>query len=127
MKRKALFLVIGVFILGILVGGVATYVGERRFFGWWMGRGGTNEVVQQLTKELQLNADQQQKLESVLDETRARYDSLYKSIQPDREKIRQEGRDQIRALLTPEQRSKFEEFVRRIDERQKRNRPKKGR
>jgi len=124
MNRKAVLLVIGVFILGILVGGLALFVAERRVFSGPSDRGGTNRVVQQLTNDLQLNAEQQQKLESILEETRTRYNSLYESIRPERERIRQEGRDRIRAILSPEQRTKFDEFVRRLDER--RNKPKKG-
>jgi len=35
---------------------------------------------------------------------------------------RQKGREQIRAILTPEQKSKFEEFLKRLDEERKRKR-----
>jgi Spy/CpxP family protein refolding chaperone len=34
---------------------------------------------------------------------------------------RQKSRDQIRALLTPEQKPKLEEFLKRLDEERKRN------
>ncbi len=34
---------------------------------------------------------------------------------------RQKGRDEIRATLTPEQKPKFEEFLRKLDEARKRN------
>jgi Spy/CpxP family protein refolding chaperone len=39
------------------------------------------------------------------------------------DQARQKGRDQIRAILTPEQKPKFEEFLRRLDEERKRNAP----
>jgi Spy/CpxP family protein refolding chaperone len=39
------------------------------------------------------------------------------------EQARQKGRDQIRAILTPEQKPKFEEFLKRMDEERKRNAP----
>ena len=35
--------------------------------------------------------------------------------------LRQKGRDEIRATLTPEQKPKFEEFLRKLDEARKRN------
>ena len=35
--------------------------------------------------------------------------------------LRQKGRDEIRAILTPEQKPKFEEFLRKLDEERKRN------
>jgi len=37
------------------------------------------------------------------------------------EQERQKGRDQIRAILTPKQKPKFEEFLRKHDEEKKRN------
>ncbi len=35
------------------------------------------------------------------------------------EQVRKQGREQIRAILTPEQRPKFEEFLRKLDEERK--------
>lgn len=123
MNRKAIVLVLGVFILGMIVGGLAMYLAEGRVLRSAQ-RGGPGRVVQQLTTDLGLSAEQQKQLESILEETRSHYEKLYETIQPERQKIREEGRDRIRAILSPEQRAKFEEFVRRIDER---NKAKKGR
>ena len=39
------------------------------------------------------------------------------------EQVRQKGRAQVRAILTPEQLPKFEEFLKRMDEERKRNGP----
>jgi Spy/CpxP family protein refolding chaperone len=36
------------------------------------------------------------------------------------EAIRQKGRNEVRSILTPEQRPKFEEFLKRFDEERKR-------
>jgi Spy/CpxP family protein refolding chaperone len=36
---------------------------------------------------------------------------------------RQKGRDQIRGILTSEQKPKFEEFLKKLDEERKRNAP----
>ena len=35
------------------------------------------------------------------------------------EQVRQKGRDQIRAILTPEQKPKFEDFLRELDQKRK--------
>jgi len=40
------------------------------------------------------------------------------------EQLRQKGREQIRAILTTEQKPKFEEFLQKLDEERKRNAPK---
>jgi len=119
MNRKAIVLVLGVFILGMIVGGLGLYLAEGRVLRGSAQRGGPGRVVQQLTTDLGLGAEQQKQLETILEETRSRYEKLYETIQPERQKIREEGRDRIRAILSPEQRAKFEEFVRRIDERNK--------
>jgi hypothetical protein len=37
------------------------------------------------------------------------------------EQVRLKGRDQIRGILTPDQKPKFEDFLRRVDEERKRN------
>jgi Spy/CpxP family protein refolding chaperone len=37
-------------------------------------------------------------------------------MNPEFEQIREQGHDQIRQALTPEQRPKFEDFLRRINE-----------
>ena len=47
---------------------------------------------------------------------RARYSDLHSKLDPEYEQVRQQGREQIRQLLTPEQRPKFEDLLRQIDE-----------
>ena len=37
------------------------------------------------------------------------------------EQVHKNGRDQIRAILTPEQKPKFEEFLKNLDQQRKRN------
>jgi Spy/CpxP family protein refolding chaperone len=44
-------------------------------------------------------------------------------LETDMDQERQKSRDQIRAILTPEQKPKFEEFLKRLDEARKRNQP----
>jgi hypothetical protein len=76
--------------------------------------------MEDLTKELSLTAEQQQKLSAELEETKRRYEAIYDPIRPQMEHVRQEGRARIRGLLTAEQLAKFEEYLRRLDERRKR-------
>jgi hypothetical protein len=125
MNRKAILLVVAVFVLGMAVGGLALHLILGRVLGGPGLRGGPNRLVQQLTTDLQLSTEQQRQLGSILEETRARYDKAYESLQPEMQKIREEGRDRIRGILSPAQRAKFDEFVRRIDE--ERNKRKRGR
>ena len=74
---------------------------------------------ERMTRELTLSPDQQKQLGPILDDMQAKFRALHEQIAPQAEQIRQEGRARIRALLTPEQEPKFEDFVRRFDEQKK--------
>ncbi len=124
-SRKAAALVLIVFVLGIALGAVATYLGGRRVWGA-SGEGRSRgdrraRMVEQLTQELSLTAEQRKRLETVLADMRQKYDAIHTQTTPQFEQVRHEGRNQIRALLSLEQRPKFEEFLRRLDEQRKRN------
>ena len=117
-NRKAVVLVLGVFVLGILLGALATYVVGGRVWAGMENRGphGRARLLEQLTQDLGLNADQQKQLDAILAETQKKYEELYEPVRAQADQVRQQGRENIRAVLTPEQRTKFEEFLRRIDE-----------
>ena len=123
MNRKAALLVIFVFVLGIALGAVGMRLAETRVLGDRVsnhGRaGGPGRFVEQLSQEVGLTAAQQQQISSILEDTRKKYEETYTTIRPQMEQTRQEGRARIRAILTPEQLPKFEEFLRRIDEERK--------
>jgi Spy/CpxP family protein refolding chaperone len=120
--RKAEAVVILVFVLGIIIGGVGTHVWEARKDGTRAFTKPTrDDVIQQLTRELDLNSQQQQQLSTIIDDTRAQWRALYSPLDARHEAIRQQSRDKIRAILTPEQHAKFEAFMQHVDaERKKR-------
>ena len=81
--------------------------------------GGPGRFVEQLTQELALTPAQQQQLNSILEDTRKKYEATYTTIRPQMEQTRQEGRGRIRSILTPEQLPKFEDYLRKMDEERK--------
>jgi Spy/CpxP family protein refolding chaperone len=127
-KRKAAFWVAIVFVLGAALGGV---------FGYWYGHRSVVAAapaplseperrarrVEQLTQELSLNNDQRQQLDAILSKLHTQYKDLRDQSDAQMNDARQKGRDQIRAILTPEQKPKFEEFLKHMDEERKRNAP----
>ncbi len=123
MNRKATLLVIFVFLLGIALGAVGMRVAEQRVLGDRRAEhtrmGGPARLVEQLTQELALTVEQQQQLNSILEDTRKKYEGTYTTIRPQMEQTRQEGRARIRSILTPAQLPKFEEYLKRIDEERK--------
>lgn len=122
-RGEAAVLVLVVFLLGALLGGVGNHVwGERVWGKQTINTQPTrNEIVGELTRDLQLTPDQQKQLGSIVDDTRAQWRTLYTTIEPQHEQIRQQSRDRIRAILTPDQKPKFEEFMHRIDEQRKKD------
>jgi Spy/CpxP family protein refolding chaperone len=72
--------------------------------------------MEMFTRDLNLNPDQQNQIQAILNDTRARYAELHQKLDPEYEQVRHEGRQRIRQALTPEQRPKFEELLRQIDE-----------
>ena len=127
-KQKAVLWVAVVFVLGAALGGVFGY-----FFGHRSSVSAANpplseavkraQRVQELTQELSLTDDQRQQLDKALSQLHGEYKSIHDQSDAQMEQARQKGRDQIRSFLTPEQKPKFEEFLKRMDEERRRNQP----
>jgi len=129
-KRRAALWVAVVFVLGAALGGVFGY-----FYGHRSTVAAANpplsepqrraQRVEQLTQELGLTNDQKQQLDGALSQLHAEYKAIHdqsnRQLDSRMDQARQKGRDQIRAILTPEQKPKFEEFLKRLDEERKRN------
>jgi Spy/CpxP family protein refolding chaperone len=131
-KRRAAFWVAAVFLLGAALGGV---------FGYFYGHRGTVAAappplsdaerhakrLDQLTRELSLSDSQRQQMDSLLTQIHGDFQSVRnknaQQLETDLDQERQKSRDQIRVILTPEQKPKFEEFMKRLDEERKRNPP----
>lgn len=113
MNRKAMLSVLMVFALGVAVGAMGFYVAKSGVLADPKPR---PSVVERLTQELGLSAEQQQQLSTILDETKKNYETVYTPIRPQMEAARQQGRQKVRAILTAEQLVKYEERVRRMDE-----------
>ena len=81
-------------------------------FGISAKRGTPKDFLDRLDSELQLTPDQHAQIEKILDDGQQHAAQIWQTIAP---QIRQEmkaTRDQIRELLTPEQRARFEELMR---------------
>lgn len=122
-SRKAALLVLLVFALGIGLGSVGTYVVvTTRVLAARPHQAVRNPAnhMEMFTRDLNLNPDQQKQIQAILAETRARYAEIHNQADPEYEQARQAGREKIRQLLTPEQKPKFEDLLRRFDEERRR-------
>lgn len=130
-NRKALGLLILVFVLGIALGAVGHSVADRRVLGartpspFLQPRPNPPRAVARLTTELKLTPEQQKEIGDILADMQHRYDVVHDQMNPQFAEIREQGRNQIRQVLTPEQRPKFEDYLNRLaeDRRRRANNP----
>jgi Spy/CpxP family protein refolding chaperone len=122
-NRKAMVWLVVVFVLGVALGVLGTYVVTTRV----SARGQEQHTaaaarahyLDRLNHELNLSEDQQKQIDAIIANVQARYDAIHQSVVPQFEQARQDGRAQIRQILTPEQQPKFDEFMKHVDEERK--------
>jgi len=125
--RKAALWVGVVFLLGAALGGVLGYLFAHRPVNAANPPLSEPErraqKVQELTKELSLTPQQAQQFDAILMQRHAETKAIHDQTDAQIDAVRQKGRAQVRAILTPDQLPKFEEFLKRVDEQRKRNGP----
>jgi len=119
MSRRAYLYFALTFLLGVVVGGASVY-----YYAWSTGRWhrpfNRQSFVQRVKSELNLSDTQVPQLEQILEGSTSRFRAAQQQSDAQLNAIRQETRNQIRQILTPEQSQKFDELVRRWDERRRR-------
>jgi Spy/CpxP family protein refolding chaperone len=129
--RKAALWVGVVFLLGAALGGMIGYGFAHRSVS--AAPASQPEAVrraqrvEQLTKELSLTSAQAQRLDAIIMQRHAESQALREQTDAQIEKVRQKAREEIRAILTPEQKPKFEDFLRDLDQKRKHGGPPPGR
>lgn len=111
MRLKIWLVIVGVFVLGCVTGASLDSLyrlrsgnahQERR------GHHGKEDLFESMRRDLDLNAQQETELRAILDETRNHYRALRTEVRPRYDALREQARTRIRALLTPEQRQRFD-------------------
>jgi Spy/CpxP family protein refolding chaperone len=127
-KTSATLLLLATFALGGISGSIAYYLYQVRATAAQSQRSfrgsGPHNPVDELASGLQLNPEQKQKLTVIIEQSGEKYRKLSREFRPQYEGIRQETRQAIREILMPEQKERFEEIIRREQERR---RPRAGR
>jgi len=122
-RQKATLWLAIVFVLGAALGGVLGYAFAHRTYAAApvpnSAEARRAQKREQLTREVGLSAEQQQQVVIILDAAQVEYKSVHAVMDPQMDAIRQKSRDKIRALMTPEQKPKLEEFLRKLDEERK--------
>ena len=119
MRRRAYIYFALTFLLGVIVGGASIY-----YYAWstghWHRPFNRQSFVQHVKSELNLSDTQVPQLEQILEGSTGKFGATQQQCDAQLNSIRQETRNQIRQILTPEQSQKFDELVRRWDERRRR-------
>ncbi len=121
--RKAAVWVGVVFLLGTALGGTLGYSYAHHF----VSAASTPlpepvkraQRVEQLTQLLGLTSAQSQQVDAILLQRHTEARAIHEQSDAQIEQVRQKGRDQVRAILTPEQKPKFEEFLKDLDQKRK--------
>ena len=122
-RRKAAVWIAVTFLFGAGLGAVLGIAVERRGTasaatvqkpGTWRPN-----MVERFDQELHLTEAQRATVEQIVTGLQAQYKTIHEQINPQINEARQKARNQIREILTPEQKPKFEEFLKRLDEERK--------
>ena len=106
-------LLVATFVLGAFVGGAATSLADRS--SHQRHDRPRPSFVERLTKELDLTAVQRDSIQAVFDRHQPAMDSLWQKTRPQFESERQLIRNEVTALLTPEQQAKYAALIQRLD------------
>lgn len=120
MKFKAATLVFAVFLTGAIVGGLAVHVFGDRIWNTSAADPASQltkrDLLQQLDTKLSLSPAQRAQIDAIMNGTLSDYNRILSPLSPQLEDARRQGRERIRAVLTPDQLPKYESFIRQLDE-----------
>jgi Spy/CpxP family protein refolding chaperone len=109
-RAKGALLLLLAFLLGAAAGALGFGLYQTRM-GWWHPRRDSARfqqfLLKRLTRELDLRAEQQQQVETILRETGQEFARLREEVGPRVRDIRMHTREKIQAILSPDQQRKF--------------------
>jgi Spy/CpxP family protein refolding chaperone len=119
-KSKARLIVVSVFVIGFAAGALALNLYQQLTRSSNKGpRNGAEFLLNKMNDKVGLTQNQQDQIRKILEETNDKYRELrikvieprIHDVEPQFNAVRQESRDRIRALLTPDQLPKYEEMI----------------
>lgn len=119
-KRKAVILVIILFVLGIALGAVGTHMWDAHV----IAAQAHHSPVKDLKAQLKMTPAQEQQFDAIIKDDHAKFRDLTKQRdtewEPKYDQVRKQGRQNIRAILTPEQQVIFDAFLKHLDQEHRR-------
>ena len=117
-SRKAYAIIFLTFIIGLIAGLAAGS------FVWRQNQTSAAgyQMIDDLSTELNLTQTQKTQVEKILNDSKQQFQELQKQMHPKFAEIRQQNREKIATVLTPEQKSLFEEWKQKQDAKRERDR-----
>ena len=115
-KKQAYAVILSTFVLGALTGALGLNLFKSSAFSN-NSRAPRPAMIETLATELKLTEQQRVEVQKVLDETKQQFDEMGKQVRPQFQQIRDDSRTKIKALLTPEQQTLFDEWDRKREAR----------
>jgi Spy/CpxP family protein refolding chaperone len=115
---------LGIFVLGIFVGVVGDRVMQvvSRDAGPSHPDGresGPNKTIDMLTERLKLRPDQVQDIDAIVDQAGQEYMKVRTQIRPQFDEIRNRQRNQIQAILDPQQQESYNQLIKEWEQRRR--------
>lgn len=120
MRRQARLWLALVFLLGGAIGSAFGYAFAHRSYAATLPAQLSEperraKKVSEMTREIGLSPEQSKQLDAMLLGAHQEMKNLHDKSESDIEAVRQNARNEMRAILTAEQKPKFEAFVQKID------------
>jgi Spy/CpxP family protein refolding chaperone len=118
MKKSVAFIaVLGLFLLGIVIGGLAMHLVQANRFvqppDRPMGSGMQNPLFQErLHRRLDLTVEQEKEMAEILRRARDEGRRIHEEMLPRVHELIEATQEEMRQILTPEQRERFDEILR---------------
>jgi len=115
-KLGVVLLWILIFLLGGIAGAVSHYLycdHLKATSPASPARKSSDEIINEMALFLRLDASQKESLKTIFDESRMRYRELNQQYQPQYKAIRNETNERIKGMLREDQKSRFEEWIKR--------------
>ncbi|MGQ0539895.1 MAG: hypothetical protein ACT4R6_13185 [Gemmatimonadaceae bacterium] len=108
------------FLLGaVLVGGVLGFAADRVMLR--ERKGERPHLLDLLDRRLELSDRQRGQIDAILDERQRQFAIAYRTIKPKYDSIRLNAREQMRQVLTPDQRAQFEALIAELNDSSRRD------
>ena len=112
-KNVAMAFLLGAFLTGGVLGFSANRYMHRDDI---CTRKGVNPLTETLTGRLKLTAEQRTRIDAILDNRSAQFRRVMVPLRPQFDSIKAAARDQMRQVLTQEQKQEFEALLREMND-----------